>query len=95
MSYKTCKWCGRKFDERDAVYSGLGSAIFGNDFGGCVYCSEKCKKEAQANKGSSRSNNSYEIEREHSAGLFGIIWKLVKWVIIITVVWFVYDSYIK
>ena len=93
MSYKTCKWCGRKFDERDAVYSGFGSAIFGNDFGGGVYCSEKCKAEAEE-KANRKSSTSYDDE-DHSTGLLGIIWKVVKWVIIFTVVWFVYDNYIK
>lgn len=91
MSYKTCKWCGRKFDENNAVYSGLGG-IFGNDFGGGVYCSEKCKAEANA-KGAT-SNDSYDDD-DHSTGLLGTIWKVVKWVIIITAVWFVYDNYIK
>jgi hypothetical protein len=27
--------------------------------------------------------------------LLGIIWKVVKWVIIFTIVWFIYDNYIK
>ena len=93
MSYKTCKWCGRKFDERNAVYSGLGG-IFGNDFGGGVYCSEKCKAEAEAKAKGVTSNSSYDDD-DHSTGLLGIIWKVVKWVIIITIIWFVYDNYIK
>lgn len=94
MSYKTCKWCGRKFDERDAVYSGLGG-IFGNDFGGGVYCSEKCKAEAEAKANRETSNSTSYDDDNHSNGLLGIIWKVVKWVIIITIVWFVYDNYIK
>ena len=92
MSYKTCKWCGRKFNESDAVYSGLGS-IFGNDFGGGVYCSEKCKAEAEAKRADS-NKNSYDND-DHSTGLLGLIWKAIKWGIIIMVVWFVYDNYIK
>lgn len=92
MSYKTCKWCGRKFNESDAVYSGLGS-IFGNDFGGGVYCSEKCKAEAEAKRANS-NKNSYDDD-DHSTGLLGVIWKAIKWGIIIMVVWFVYDNYIK
>lgn len=94
MSYKTCKWCGRKFDENDAVYSGLGG-IFGNDFGGGIYCSEKCKREAEETKQRRRESDSYPDDDDHSTGLLGIIWKVVKWVIIFTVVWFVYDNYIK
>ena len=77
----TCDWCGK-------------------ECGPGRYCSEKCKREAEESRRPKResrtsSSSSYEVESEHSTGLFGIIWKVVKWVIIITIVWFVYDNYIK
>ena len=83
---ETCKWCGKEF-------SGYG--------GGNGYCGEECRLKAEeanhpkrASKASSNNSNTYDDDN-HSTGLLGIIWKVVKWVIIITVVWFVYDNYIK
>lgn len=80
-----CRWCGKPiygFPVRD------------------YYCSQKCWEESREVKRSKResrteSNSPYEVEHERSTGLFGIIWKVVKWVIIITIVWFVYDNYLK
>ena len=45
----------------------------------------------------SRQNKSIDPydDNNRSGGLLGTIWKVVKWVIIFIVVWFVYDNYIK
>jgi len=85
----TCKWCGRKYDEhKGGVYGGfLG-------LGAPLYCSEKCKKEAEASKASLQSNSSYD-DVDHSTGLLRIIWKSIKWCAIILIIMFVYDNYIK
>ena len=74
-----CKWCGRHY-KNDSCSEDVVKG----------YCSEKCKMESRQSKNSI----SYD-EDNHSTGLFGIIWKVVKWVIIITIVWFVYDNYLK
>jgi len=75
-----CKWCGRHYNSNSCSED----VVKG-------YCCEKCKMESRQSK----SSNLYEVEDEHHPGLFGIIWKVIKWVIIIMIVWFVYDNYIK
>jgi len=80
-----CNWCGKEICSPVSGCSG--------------YCSDKCRREAEeANrpkrKPKATSNTSYD-DSDHSTSLFGIIWKAVKWVIIITIIWFVYDNYIK
>ncbi len=77
----TCDWCGKECGPGDG------------------YCSDKCRREAKEARHSKRTsissrNDSY-VDDDHSTGLLGTIWKVVKWVIIITAVWFVYDNYIK
>ena len=81
-----CDWCGKEIHGND-VHDGI--LITPHHF-----CSKKCQAEYHANMDKTSNNNSYD-EDDHSGGLLGIIWKVVKWVIIITVVWFVYDNYIK
>lgn len=82
-----CNWCGKEICSPVSGCSG--------------YCSEKCRREAEEAsrpkrepKPSDSSSSSYDDDN-HGTGLLGIIWKVVKWVIIITIVWFVYDNYIK
>ena len=68
----------------------------GKECGSGGYCSEKCRREAYEAKHPKReSKNTTYDDDNHSTGLLGTIWKVVKWVIIITIVWFVYDNYIK
>lgn len=74
-----CKWCGRHYHNPSCSEN----VVKG-------YCSEKCKMESRQNK----SIDPYD-DNNRSGGLLGIIWKVVKWVIIFIVVWFVYDNYIK
>ena len=75
----TCDWCGKECGP------------------GQQYCSEKRKREAYESRHprkESRKIDSSSYESE-STGFFGLIWKVVKWVIIITIIWFVYDNYLK
>lgn len=79
-----CRWCGKPI---------MGWHV--RDY----YCSEKCWEEAKEAKHPKReskasSSSSYDDD-DHSTSLFGFIWKVVKWVIIFFIVWFVYDNYIK
>ncbi|MCQ2321230.1 MAG: hypothetical protein MJZ91_07865 [Bacteroidales bacterium] len=81
-----CDWCGKRIDTNNSVHDGI--LITPHHF-----CSKKCQAEYHANQESRKSDNtSYESE---STGFFGLIWKVVKWVIIITIIWFVYDNYLK
>ena len=80
-----CDWCGKEIRGND-VHDGI--LITPHHF-----CSKKCQAEYHANMDKASGNSSDEID--NSPGLLVIIWKVVKWVIIITIVWFVYDNYIK
>lgn len=77
----TCDWCGKECDTGDG------------------YCGDKCRREAKEARHPKRTystsgNDSYDDDNQ-GTGLLGIIWKAIKWGIIIMVVWFVYDNYLK
>lgn len=79
-----CDWCGKEI-HGNSVHDGI--FITPHHF-----CSKKCQAEYHANK-NTKSDNIYEDDDKTS--ILGYVWKMVKWVIIFIVVWFVYDNYIK
>lgn len=87
-SYRVCDICGQRILGRN----------YGSLFGGEDYCCLECADKAKARKNPSSSSSSYEVVKEKPgffSGLFGLIWKIVKWILIFLAVLFVYENYIK
>lgn len=79
-----CDWCGKEI-HGDPVNDGI---LYMHR----QFCSKKCRAEYHANKNTGSTNTNSDNNRP---GILGFIWKMVKWVIIFFIVWFVYDNYIK
>lgn len=65
-----CDWCGRKIPDNGGVYGGgLLGILFGTNK---RYCSNQCKREAEANENDDKSKN---------LGCLGRIWRIIKIII--------------
>lgn len=65
-----CDWCGRKIPDNGGVSGGglLGILLGTNNH----YCSNQCKREAEANENDDKSKN---------LGCLGRIWRIIKIII--------------
>ena len=65
-----CDWCGRKIPDNGGVSGGgLLSILLGSNK---HYCSNQCKREAEANENDDKSEN---------IGCLGRIWRIIKIII--------------